>query len=254
VSLQVSKRFITHQRLDRRDQIAIRVTLTDIAVNASLTHFLHQNTAVVNGKNQYLGLWQVSEDLAASKPFLLGILKSKIATSGLNSFAFSIACWPSLASATIFQLGFSSMIVRTPLRTTSWSSAMRRRTSGICSPLGRASFAPCLLDAQQPPVEGSRASADLEPNATQTFEQRGQSLIASNRDWKRFELVSSRLLRAITGTHDSSAIKIERRKGLQYIIQLAAGEIDLNILVAAHDPAVLEVTDAGFIQHDAAKR
>ena len=37
--------------------------LTDIAVNASLTHFLDQNIAVVNGKNQYLGLWQVSEDL-----------------------------------------------------------------------------------------------------------------------------------------------------------------------------------------------
>src|SRR5437588_6892330 len=55
--------FITHQRLDRRDQIAIRVMLTDIAVNASLTHFLDQNIAVVNGKNQYLGLWQVSEDL-----------------------------------------------------------------------------------------------------------------------------------------------------------------------------------------------
>src|SRR5262245_50386355 len=54
-----------------------------------------------------------------------------IATSGLVSTALAIASFPSQASAITAQPSCDSRIARKPERTTSWSSAMRMRVTGV---------------------------------------------------------------------------------------------------------------------------
>lgn len=60
----------------------------------------------------------------ASMPFILGILTSRITTSGCNWLAFSTASTPSQASAHTLNPAFSSTF-RAARRTTSLSSAIR---------------------------------------------------------------------------------------------------------------------------------
>src|SRR5437868_13630227 len=60
------KAFILHQSFNRRDEITMRVSLTNIAVDANLMHCFNQSIAVINREDQYFCLWQASEDLPSS--------------------------------------------------------------------------------------------------------------------------------------------------------------------------------------------
>jgi hypothetical protein len=50
LSVQLDRTFHSSQRPDRRDEITMRVAFADIAVDASLTHLLDLNIAVMDGK------------------------------------------------------------------------------------------------------------------------------------------------------------------------------------------------------------
>src|SRR3990172_9201001 len=64
---------------------------------------------------------------AATSPFITGIFKSRSKTSGQRSRAFCTASAPSRASPMTSKPGSRRKTIARPLRTTSWSSAMRMR-------------------------------------------------------------------------------------------------------------------------------
>src|SRR5215475_11592840 len=83
----------------------------------------------ISVSGESLRIWRV-----ASTPLRSGIPMSSTATSGLKSRAFSTASRPFAASAQTFQPFRDSSRVRSPVLTTSWSSATRMRRGGIGSP------------------------------------------------------------------------------------------------------------------------
>ncbi len=64
---------------------------------------------------------------AAAKPFIIGMLRSSITMSGVNSATICRASTPLEASPQISHCGLPASRMRTPIRTTSWSSAINTR-------------------------------------------------------------------------------------------------------------------------------
>src|SRR5260221_540888 len=79
-----------------------------------------KNTILIDGETSFI--------LAAvSNPFIPGILTSRITTSGDSSGTMRIASAPFRASPQTWNESLLANSIRTPVRTTSWSSTIKRR-------------------------------------------------------------------------------------------------------------------------------
>ena len=122
----------------------------------------------------------------------------------------------------------------------------RQRVDGRDGAVGAAIDA---LDAQKTADDACRRRADFEPGASKRGKKLRPRREFAERQPQRAEPPIERRIRVVADASHAAAVQIQRRQRLQHVVELAAGEIDRDLLVASHLAEVLEVANTALVQH-----
>ena len=108
------------------------------------------------------------------------------------------------------------------------------------------------LDAQQPAGNHASRSARLDACAAERRQQVDRGRARADRNPQRAEPLLHRRDRVVADPGDLAVAHVDRRQRLEHIVQLRAREPDRDVLPVADVAEVLEVADAGLVEHDPA--
>ena len=111
------------------------------------------------------------------------------------------------------------------------------------------------FDAQQFSGEGWSASgAHLHARASEGGKKIGHAGFFSKREAERSQAAGERCFGVVIDPGDAAAGEVERGQRFEDVVELGAGEIDVDGLAAANVAQMLEIADAVFVEDDATDR
>ena len=110
------------------------------------------------------------------------------------------------------------------------------------------------LDAQQPADHARAGGPHFESGAAQRRQELRARRLLAERQPQRAQPPIERRIRVVAHAGHAAAAQIERRQRLQHVVELAAGEVDRHLLVAANLAEVLEISHPALVEHHAPHR
>jgi hypothetical protein len=116
------------KRSYQRDQLLVVVRFEEIASRARLEELFNDGILVIHSKSE--DFWKFGTNLSRHLNAIDPRQRvAMTATSGRLSMAVRMASSPSTATATTSQFHWDSTILRRPVRSISWASAIKMRTT-----------------------------------------------------------------------------------------------------------------------------
>ena len=111
------------------------------------------------------------------------------------------------------------------------------------------------FDAQQFSSYGRACrTADFDARAAESAEKFGDARAFAEREAQCSEAASDGSFGVVIDSGDAAAVEVEDGERFQHVVELRGGEIDVDVLAAAHAAEMFEIADAVFVEDDSAHR
>ena len=97
-----------------------------------------------------------------------------------------------------------------------------------------------------------RAAADFDASAAQSAEQVGHGGLFAEGETQGSEAMGERSFGVVVDAGDAAAGEIENGEGIEDVVELGAGEVDMHAVAATDAAQVFEEADTVFVENDAA--